>query len=43
VATPLAVLLMLGIQLHSFANHCLGRPVVWRARAYRPSPAGERS
>jgi hypothetical protein len=43
VATPLAVLLMLGIQLHSFANHCLGRPVVWRARAYRPSAAGERS
>jgi len=40
VATPLAVLLLLGIQLHSFANHCLGRPVVWRARAYRPS--GER-
>jgi hypothetical protein len=40
-ATPVAVLLMLGIQLHSFANHCLGRPVVWRARAYRPRPAGE--
>jgi hypothetical protein len=34
LATPVAVLLMLGIQLHSFVNHCLGRTVVWRARAY---------
>jgi hypothetical protein len=40
-ATPLAVLLMLGIQVHSFVNHCLGRPIVWRARAYGPRPAGE--
>jgi hypothetical protein len=40
-ATPLAVLLMLGIQLHSFVNHCLRRPVVWRARAYVATGAGE--
>ena len=33
-ATPVAVALLIGLQLHSFANHCMGRPVVWRARAY---------
>jgi hypothetical protein len=35
-ATPVAVLLMIGIQLHAFVNHCTGRRVVWRARAYAP-------
>jgi glycosyltransferase involved in cell wall biosynthesis len=34
-ATPLAVLLMIGIQLHSFLDHVTGRPVAWRARVYR--------
>jgi hypothetical protein len=43
LATPLAVLLMLGIQLHSFVNHCLGRPVLWRSRAYASGPVGESS
>ena len=38
-ATPLAVALMTGIQLHSFFNHVTGRRVVWRARTYSP---GER-
>ena len=33
-ATPVAVALLIGLQLHSFVNHCTGRPVVWRARAY---------
>jgi len=39
LATPLAVGLMIGIQLHSFFNHVMGRRVVWRARTYSP---GER-
>lgn len=34
-ATPMAVLLMVGIQLHSFVNHVTDRPVAWRARVYR--------
>jgi Glycosyl transferase family 2 len=34
LTTPLAVALLIGLQLHSFFNHCTGRPVVWRARAY---------
>ena len=34
-ATPLAVLLMVGIQLHSFLDHITDRPVAWRARVYR--------
>lgn len=34
-ATPLAVLLMVGIQLHSFLDHVTDRPVAWRARVYR--------
>lgn len=34
-ATPLAVLLMVGIQIHSFLAHVTDRPVVWRARVYR--------
>jgi cellulose synthase/poly-beta-1,6-N-acetylglucosamine synthase-like glycosyltransferase len=34
VATPVAVALLIGLQMHSFVNHCTGRPVVWRARAY---------
>lgn len=43
LATPLAVLLMTGIQLHSFVNHLTGRPVIWRARAYaRPAAAPDR-
>jgi glycosyltransferase involved in cell wall biosynthesis len=41
LATPVAVALMLGIQLHSAFNHLAGRRVLWRARAYTPhaSPA----
>jgi hypothetical protein len=31
LATPLAVALMIDIQLHSFFNHITGRRVVWRA------------
>jgi hypothetical protein len=34
-ATPLAALLMVGIQIHSFLAHVTDRPVVWRARVYR--------
>jgi len=34
-ATPVAVLLMIGIQLHSYVNLTTGRSVVWRARVYR--------
>jgi hypothetical protein len=37
-ATPLAVLLMVGIQLHSFLDHVTDRPVEWRARVYRAAP-----
>jgi glycosyltransferase involved in cell wall biosynthesis len=33
-ATPVAVALMIALQLHSYFNHCTGRPVVWRARTY---------
>lgn len=33
-ATPLAVGLLIGLQIHSFINHATGRPVVWRGRAY---------
>ena len=39
-ATPVAVALMVGIQVHSFVNHITRRPVVWRARAY---PGAERA
>jgi hypothetical protein len=35
LATPVAVLLMVGIQLHSFVAHVTDRPVAWRARVYR--------
>ena len=42
LATPLAVALMIGIQLHSYANACLGRRVTWRSRTYpSPHPAPE--
>jgi hypothetical protein len=42
-ATPLAVLLMVGIQLHSFLAHVTDRPVAWRARVYRgAAPLGRR-
>ena len=34
LTTPLAVTLLIGLQLHSFFNHCTGRSIVWRARAY---------
>jgi hypothetical protein len=37
LATPLAVALMIGIQLHSYANARLGHRVAWRSRTY-PSP-----
>jgi hypothetical protein len=33
-ATPLAVTLMLAIQLHSYINTIRRRPVIWRARIY---------
>jgi hypothetical protein len=39
LATPLAVLMMLAIQVHSFVNHSTRRRVVWRGRAYGPPPA----
>jgi hypothetical protein len=46
LATPLAVALMIGIQLHSYFNHVTGRRVVWRARTYalgdRLSPTAPR-
>jgi hypothetical protein len=32
--TPIAVALMIGIQLHSFLRSATGQPVVWRARVY---------
>jgi Glycosyl transferase family 2 len=34
LATPLAVTLMLAIQVHSYVNTVRGRPVTWRARIY---------
>jgi cellulose synthase/poly-beta-1,6-N-acetylglucosamine synthase-like glycosyltransferase len=40
-ATPVAVALLIALQLHSFVNHCAGRTVVWRDRTYpgaAPSP-----
>lgn len=39
LATPAAVLLLAGIQINSFVNHVIGRPVMWRARAYAPPAA----
>jgi hypothetical protein len=33
-ATPIAVALMIAIQLTSFLQHATGRSVVWRARTY---------
>jgi hypothetical protein len=42
LATPLAVALMIALQLHSYFNHCTGRPVVWRARTYPgAAPSGK--
>jgi hypothetical protein len=41
-ATPLAVALMIALQLHSYFTHCTGRPVVWRARTYPgAAPSGK--
>ena len=38
-ATPLAVALMLAIQVHSYFNHCIGGArSTWRARVYRARP-----
>jgi hypothetical protein len=34
LATPLAVMLMLAIQVNSYLNTIRGRPVTWRARVY---------
>jgi hypothetical protein len=34
IATPIAVLSMIGIQLASYLNHSTRRPVIWRGRAY---------
>lgn len=39
-ATPVAVALMIALQLHSYFNHCTGRPVVWRARTYPGAAPG---
>ena len=36
LATPIAVVLMIGIQLHSYLNSRLGRRVTWRLRTYVP-------
>jgi hypothetical protein len=33
-ATPVAMMLMITLQINSYLNHCTGRPVVWRARSY---------
>lgn len=42
LATPVAVSLMIALQLHSYFNHCTGRPVVWRARTYPgAAPSGK--
>jgi glycosyltransferase involved in cell wall biosynthesis len=42
LATPVAVTLMIALQLHSYLNHCTGRPVVWRARTYPgATPSGK--
>ncbi len=42
LATPVAVALMIGIQLHSYVNARLGRRVTWRSRTYLPGrPARE--
>lgn len=40
VATPVAVALMIVLQIHSYLNHCTGRPVVWRARSYPGAAPG---
>ena len=37
LATPVAVALMIGIQLHSYANARFGRGVTWRSRTYGPA------
>jgi hypothetical protein len=34
IATPVAVLAMIGVQWTSFVNHIARRPVIWRGRAY---------
>jgi len=34
LATPVAVLALIGIQVESYLRHVTGRPVFWRARAY---------
>lgn len=42
LATPVAVLAMTAIQIHSYSNHWTGRPVIWRTRAYPgAAPSGE--
>lgn len=42
LATPVAVTLMIALQLHSYLSHCTGRPVVWRARTYPgATPSGK--
>lgn len=38
LATPVAVALMIGIQVHSYVNACLGHRVTWRSRTYLPRP-----
>jgi hypothetical protein len=34
LATPVAVLALIGIQFESYVRHLTGRPVFWRAREY---------
>jgi len=42
LATPVAVLALIGIQVESYLRHVTGRPVFWRARAYPgAAPAGK--
>ena len=42
LATPLAVALMIAIQLHSYLNHVTGRSVMWRGRAYPGAAPGRK-
>jgi len=42
LATPIAVLALIGIQFESYVRHVTGRPVFWRAREYSgAAPVGK--
>jgi hypothetical protein len=41
LATPVAIALLIALQVGSFWRHVTGRSVVWRARAYPGTVAGE--